>query len=672
MKSSRNPRLESLRNAAKALVKAGYSVIPVCGDSNASQPKKPAIAWRRFQREIMSAAEIDRVFRGGMSALGIVCGGVSRLLVIDFDDSLGYEKFCRRFPQLAATRTVKTRRGFHLYFRTNAKTPSHQFDGGDVKGERAYVVAPPSVAGDFEYRVARDCEPLELGGDRLDQVLTHLQAGRRLGRVERVFGRAGSTVDVAAMYQRLAPELGRNNALYRCASVARDQGMSEADCRDGLVALHVAAPRRDGAIENGADRLMEAERTIASAYARGHGYSVEAAGVPNSLREFLLRETGSTALARLLDILRLAKWEAGKYFSLGDAVRLAGGYGLGRNSVLEALGGRAAICDGQHIVRRRYVEYLDMRGLNSRGRGRPPRILYQMPSMSELMRRLKLRWSPSDAITAADVKSAHSYRLALHREYIRRLQPRASVAQLAARIGVDPRSIRRYNQQLGGSVVEHVGAFQLSREGLRVLPRRRRQHTKNATNGFWLELADGRRFPAWRHLGSSLLKSGVGAVRVCMRAVSQYSLAPVAEKRIVSSMSAAEFVMQRSRRMAESEGWRRSGAVSTAMNVLRALGKRLGGARIPLSFDSVASRIAEDKVAETIRAYLVARDSDGNEIRRPALRGVAYRMLKEFGEGKVYMRLVDAGRDALAAVERLAGDGGDGPGLVQGLAAALE
>ena len=671
MKTVRNPRRKSLIKSAKDFAKAGYSIIPVCGDSNPSQPKKPAIAWRRFQREIMPAGEIESSFGREVTALGVVCGQVSRLLVIDFDDCAGYQKFCRRFPQLAATRTVKTRRGFHLYFRTSQKVPSHHFEGGDVKGERSYVVAPPSVIGEFEYSVARDCEPVELGAEQLDDALTHLQVGCRLQRVSRKGVGSGGSVDVAAMYGRLAPDLGRNNALYRCASAARDQGMSEGECRDVLEALHVGAVNRDGVMEAAADRVMEAERTIASAYAGGHGYSVESGCMPNSVREFLLCDSGSTALARFLEILRLAKWPAGRYFALGEAVRLAAEYGLGRNSVLEALTGRASVYDGQHIIRRRYVEYMDSGGSNAGAPGRPPRILYQTPSMSELMKRFRLGWSPSDPITAADVKSAHSYRLALHREYIRRLKPRASIAQLAARIGVNARTIRRYNQQLGVSAVEHVGVFQLSREGLSALPRRRRAHIKNATNGFWLELADGRRFPGWRHVGSSLLKSGVGAVKVCMRGVSQYSLGSVAERRCVSALVVGDFVARVGMRMPEQGGRSLRGAMSSLGEYVKAIGSRLRTARIRLSFDTVESRIAEDKVADTIRAYLVARDGEGNEVRRPALRGVAYRMLKEFGEGKVFMTLLDGVRETAAAVGRVAVESANG-WRGNGLAAVLD
>ena len=70
--------------------------------------------------------------------------------------------FCRHLPQFSRTYTVKTRRGFHLYFRVRERVPSHQFDGGDIKGERSYVIAPPSVIGGFEYRPVCDFEVMKL------------------------------------------------------------------------------------------------------------------------------------------------------------------------------------------------------------------------------------------------------------------------------------------------------------------------------------------------------------------------------------------------------------------------------------------------------------------------------------------------------------------------------
>ena len=72
--------------------------------------------------------------------------------------------------------------------------------------------------------------------------------------------------------------------------------------------------------------------------------------------------------------------------------------------------------------------------------------------------------------------------------------------------------------------------------------------------------------------------------------------------------------------------------------------------RVRLSYESVSACIAEDKVAETIGGYLCALDDRGREVRRPARRGVAYRMLKEFGNGNVYLALRDGYRDMVLAL----------------------
>ena len=145
------------------MAQAGYSTIPVHGDNAPAEPKRPAVSWRIFQGRVPTEAEIERGFSDTITGLGIVCGRVSRLLVIDFDDALRYQRFCRHLPQYAETYTVKTKRGFHVYYRTSEKVPSHQFDGGDIKGERSYVVAPPSTIGGHIYHCVRDIPERDLG-----------------------------------------------------------------------------------------------------------------------------------------------------------------------------------------------------------------------------------------------------------------------------------------------------------------------------------------------------------------------------------------------------------------------------------------------------------------------------------------------------------------------------
>ena len=593
--------------------------------------------------------------------------------MIDFDDLLGYQKFCRRFPQHVATYTVKTKRGFHLYFRTDQKVPSHQFPGGDIKGERSYVIAPPSEIGKVSYSEVKDITQLQLGPGEVNEVLNYLQGGRAVRRMATLSAGNNEETDVVALYGRLAGEIGRNNALYRCASIGRDEGRSEGD----VVALlaHVHAWEADGGgkrAESAQMRLSEALRTISSAFAQGHGISIIGSGIPNSLREFLLREQGSTVLIRLLEVFRLAKWSESDWFKLGDAMKVAAGFGLNRKSVLEALGGEASVYDGQYLIRRRYVEYLVNRGLKSRTRGRPCEVLYQVPAIGGLVRSLGLTWSPSDSIGKVDIRTAHQYRLALHRGYIDRLSPEVSKSCLAKRIGVSARTIARYNLELKVSVVEKVGACRLSRESLVSLPKRRRQDVKNSTDGYWLELGDGRRFPAWRHIGSRLLRSECGEVMVCMRRVSKYDMSGEDRRVEYQSMSVADFVKARALRDAGGVNGRLQGAINGLVEFVK---RQVSGGlveRVPLFFESVARQIAPDKVAETIRGYLVAHDGNGGRVERPAKRGIAYRMLKQYGEGNVYLASFEGRGEVLYAFARRALRLGEAPRALELLLRAVE
>ena len=46
---------------------------------------------------------------------------------------------------MAQTPVVRTGRGFHVYLRSKTPLKTQRFDGGEIRGEGVYVVAPPSV-----------------------------------------------------------------------------------------------------------------------------------------------------------------------------------------------------------------------------------------------------------------------------------------------------------------------------------------------------------------------------------------------------------------------------------------------------------------------------------------------------------------------------------------------
>lgn len=661
MRIKANSLQKKLISRAKSLARAGYSPIPVQGNNAPTEPKRPSIRWREYQGRIASEAEIEQAFKENVTALGIVCGRVSKLLVIDFDDVLRYQRFCRHLPQFADTYTVKTKRGFHLYFRTAEKVPTHQFDGGDIKGERSYVVAPPSRIGSFVYGCIKAKAELELEKPDLDQLLNYFHVSAAVHTVAGMQVREAKDLDLRRLYRRLAPRLGRNNALYRVVLIARESGMSKAEVEELLLKPHVEAPGRPGhKYESFADRWQEGARTIVSAFSSARSSEGSRGGAPNSVRERLLKAQRSTVLPRLLDIFALAGWEADAFFTLREAIQLGKRFALNRKSVMQALTGDYSSYDGRHIIARRYVEYLDIEGLNCRKRGRPVELAFQAPSAGRLLRVLNVSRSPSDRMGIEDVRSAKAYRMAVHREYIRRLSPRSSLSVLAARVGVNERTIRRYNDALNVRLTACVGRMKLTREALACLPKRSWRARGGATSGFWLETGEGRRLPAWRHIGSKLLKAAVGEAQICVRQASLFCLdgeaRPATQFESLTLRQLARLLILRGEAPVEGGLMARLG---NAVESARQRAETLRYEKLQLFFDTVEARIAEDKVAETIHGYLLARDESGAEVRRPARRGIAFRMLKEFGNGNVFLALRSGYKEAIMSLARHALRTGD-------------
>lgn len=84
--------------------------------------------------------------------LAIRTGAVSNLTVVDFDELTSYEQCLAHWPELAECYTVKTRRGFHVYF-TYQKGLSNSSDmfllpGMDIRNDGGCIIAPPSS---YEY-----------------------------------------------------------------------------------------------------------------------------------------------------------------------------------------------------------------------------------------------------------------------------------------------------------------------------------------------------------------------------------------------------------------------------------------------------------------------------------------------------------------------------------------
>jgi len=88
----------------------------------------------------------DVLERPDATGVAIICGAISGgLVVCDFDDDRAYARWVTSNYALAETLpSVKTSRGYHLYARCDDKKTRTLADG-ELRGEGAYVVAPPSL-----------------------------------------------------------------------------------------------------------------------------------------------------------------------------------------------------------------------------------------------------------------------------------------------------------------------------------------------------------------------------------------------------------------------------------------------------------------------------------------------------------------------------------------------
>jgi putative DNA primase/helicase len=125
----------------------GFSVVPLKPGA-----KKPLIKWEQYQKRKPTEEEVREWWRKWPEAnIGIVCGRVSGLVVIDHDEYRGVKLPDGWDPGSEPTPLVKTpRAGWHYYYRlpNDPDFPTRSFDykGIEIKADGKYVVAPPSLA----------------------------------------------------------------------------------------------------------------------------------------------------------------------------------------------------------------------------------------------------------------------------------------------------------------------------------------------------------------------------------------------------------------------------------------------------------------------------------------------------------------------------------------------
>src|SRR5262249_45408979 len=141
--------LSSLGESALRHVRKGISVFPVGAD------KKPLVKWLPYQTQRATEQEVVTWWTQWPDAnIGMACGPVSRLVVLDLDGDEAQRELEQRGLAIPETWIVKTGRpgGRHAYF-FDPGVRTHNFVKGktdfpiphvDFRGFGGYVIVPPS------------------------------------------------------------------------------------------------------------------------------------------------------------------------------------------------------------------------------------------------------------------------------------------------------------------------------------------------------------------------------------------------------------------------------------------------------------------------------------------------------------------------------------------------
>ncbi len=502
-------RAKELTTQAQSYLARGWSVIPLVPGL-----KTPAIEWKDYQARRATDTDLRQWFnRWIRHGLAVVTGRVSSLIVVDFDEVSLLTQFLTRHPHLVNTYIVHTRRGFHLYYQVDpAIMPaSRRVPGLDIQADGCYVVAPPSRVAGHDYVRVGEYEPLQLAQAELDTLLDFADSLKTpaLPEILVELPRSMTPNNAVAYYRALLTSHGRNDALFKAALKARDDGQSESWTLNALAEIHVNTSASKGHhIESGRQRRREASATIASAYSRPPARpakpqtSSEDTQLSTAVKQ-RLNGLRLTAVVRVIHALREHGIKPGDTFYYAQAAQMVKSDKIGDWSVRKALhafvSGSQPIFEALEIPlspptppvgnnsvasnsRSQYGKNAFILGSQNQQKVKPrpnhrPPILYRMPGNTELLQKLGIEGVSSrvaDPIRADDLASAKRTRIACHREFVKRFPQQNSgkahtLRFLARRIGVSVQTLIRYNHDLGVPVSPNFDETPLHWANLSVL-----------------------------------------------------------------------------------------------------------------------------------------------------------------------------------------------------------
>jgi Bifunctional DNA primase/polymerase, N-terminal/DnaB-like helicase C terminal domain len=122
--------------------KLGLSIIPL-----KPKGKEPLVSWQYYQKIKASEIEIRNWWTKWPNAnIGIVTGAISQVVVVDLDGEEGIKS--ANLLNLKSTVISLTGNGKHLWYRypnTSVQNAVKVYRGIDIRGDRGFIVAPPSI-----------------------------------------------------------------------------------------------------------------------------------------------------------------------------------------------------------------------------------------------------------------------------------------------------------------------------------------------------------------------------------------------------------------------------------------------------------------------------------------------------------------------------------------------
>jgi hypothetical protein len=525
---------------AQKYLESGWSVIPIWGGLRPDRFKAAAISWKPYQTRFANHNELtywftERQFEG----VAIVCGEVSRLGVMDFDDPAVFAKFRLDHPDLVQTYTVTSGgRGLpHLYFHVpdHLSTATRHASGVDWQFNGAYVVAPPTSTSDAAWQLQTSLPPKTLTEADLSRLMHFLDTTYQTTSQNAATG--FSEPKLAVSHQSLSFDLqhlsrvyrdhlpeGRNNALFRTCCWLRDQGGTLEDALP-LIELHaVQATPPDHPLETLEGRRQEAHKTIRSAFRRSarQPKKTSLAVIPNQLREQLLQAKLMPVL-RVLEALTASEWQPGDIFTRETLLALTQSHGIGDWSVRKALSAKtpdemaffetvdpavanAAIAAGNGGVKTPQLNAIELRGTKpTKNRPGRPAQFYRVPSLRSLCGRYGITHLAGDKLAGDVLGSVRDYRLALHKGLLARRPGQYDRGWLADRLGVSMRTIRRYNTDPAICVSPRYFEQRVFWKNLDHVIQRDSDHRLVSHYGVFLEDHNGKRYPPFLPIARYLL-----------------------------------------------------------------------------------------------------------------------------------------------------------------------